>query len=126
VEATRWAEEAPDGWGGVRAASPIVEEGWPSMRPEDHGYPTKEGPLGPDGWPDLSLPSLGGVLVTMTVMTTVEPGEGHSACRLSYAIVCFSVSDLLSFLRHSTVGTSYGSCAPRCPHWYLDSFGVHE
>jgi hypothetical protein len=80
AEAASWAVEAPDGWGGVKIVSPIVKEGWPGVRPEDHGYPFEEGPLGPDGWPDLSLPSSGGVLVT--TMTTVKPGEGHSACRL--------------------------------------------
>jgi hypothetical protein len=58
----------------------MVEEGWPGVRPADHGYPSSEGPLSPDGWPDLSLPSLGGVLVTTTM--TVEEGEGHSARRL--------------------------------------------
>jgi hypothetical protein len=80
AEAARWAVEVPDGWGGVEVVRPVIEEGWPGVRPEDHGYPSEEGPLGPDGWLDLSLPSSGGVLVTM--MTTVEKGEGHSTCRL--------------------------------------------
>jgi hypothetical protein len=81
MEAARWAVEVPDSWGEVRTVSPVIEEGCPGVRPEDRGYPLEEGPLGPDGWPDLSLPSLGGVLVTMTM--TVDEGEGHSACRLS-------------------------------------------
>jgi hypothetical protein len=79
-EMMHWASETSDGWGGVRIASPIVNEGWPSVQPVDCGYPSLEGPLGPDGWPDLSLPLSGGVLVTTT--TTVEEGEGHSACML--------------------------------------------
>jgi hypothetical protein len=80
AEAARWAVEVPDGWGDVRTVSPIVEEGWPGIRPEDRGYPSEEGPLGPDSWPDLLLPLSGGVLVT--TMTTVEKEGGHSACRL--------------------------------------------
>jgi hypothetical protein len=78
-EVADWVLEVPDGWGGVRVVSPVVEEGWPGVRPEDHSYPSSEGPLGPNGWPDLLLPSSGGILVTMT--TTIEKGEGHSACR---------------------------------------------
>jgi hypothetical protein len=30
-EVADWALEAPDGWGGVRTVSPIVEEGWPGV-----------------------------------------------------------------------------------------------
>jgi hypothetical protein len=52
--------DAPDSWGGTWPVSPIVEKGWPGMRPEDHCFPRLEGfPLGPDGWPDLSIPTLG-------------------------------------------------------------------
>jgi hypothetical protein len=72
--------EAPDSWAGVQSVSPVAKDGWPGVRPEDHGYPSLEGPLGPDGWPDLSLLLSGGILVTM--MTTIEEDEGHSACRL--------------------------------------------
>jgi hypothetical protein len=49
VETANWAVEAPDSWGGVEVARPIVEEGWPGVCPEDHGYLTEEGPLGPNG-----------------------------------------------------------------------------
>jgi hypothetical protein len=59
--------EAPDSWGGMDIARPIVKEGWPGVQPEDR-------------WTDLSLPPSGGVLVTMTM--TVEKGGGQSACRL--------------------------------------------
>jgi hypothetical protein len=75
----RWAIEAPDGWGGVEVDRPVVKEGWPGVRPEDHTC-FEGGPIGPNGWPDLLLPPSSGVLVTMT--TTIEREEGHSACRL--------------------------------------------
>jgi hypothetical protein len=42
----------------------------------------------------------------------VEHQREHSACRLLMIIECFSVSNLLSLLCHSSVGTSIGSCAP--------------
>jgi hypothetical protein len=109
-----WAVEAPDGWGNTPPTSPVVKEGWPGSQPEDHCYPSKEGPLGPNGWPDVSIPTSSGVRVT-TTMTTVEEVEGHSARRLPMLIVCLSVPDLLSFLYHSTISTSFGSCAPRRP-----------
>jgi hypothetical protein len=92
------------------------ESGWPGVRLADYSYPSDEGPLGPDGWPDLSLPPSTGVQVTIEVHLTVEEVEGHSACRLLMSIVRLSVPDLLSFLYHSTVGTSFGSCAPCRPH----------
>jgi hypothetical protein len=113
-EAASWAVEAPNGWGGTRPVSPIVEKVWPGTRPEDQCFPRLEDlPPGPDGWLDLSIPTLGGVWVTMT--TTVEEVEGHSTCRLPMLIVHLSVPDLLSFLYHSTVGTSFRSCAPCHP-----------
>jgi hypothetical protein len=79
AEGAKWAVEAPDGWGDVEVARPVVEEGWPGVQPEDCSC-FEGGPLGSNGWPDLSLPPSGGVLVT--TMTTIEKEEGHSACRL--------------------------------------------
>jgi hypothetical protein len=78
AEAAKWAVESPDSWGGVEVTRPVVEEGWPGVHPEDR-FSSEEGPLGPNGGLDLSLPSTG---ILVTTMTTVEKGEGHSACRL--------------------------------------------
>jgi hypothetical protein len=36
-EMAHWALETSDGWGGVQIASPVVEEGWPGVRPVDCG-----------------------------------------------------------------------------------------
>jgi hypothetical protein len=105
--AMSWAIEAPDGWGSMRPASPVVEEGWPGTWPEDWCFPRLEDmPLRPNGWPDLSLPTSTGVQVTIEVKLTIEEVEGHSACRLLMSIVRLSVPDLLSFLYHSTVSIS--------------------
>jgi hypothetical protein len=49
------------------------------------------------------MPTLSGVQVTTTITEKVQ--EGHSACRFS-VLVGLSVSDLLSLLCHSTIGTS--------------------
>jgi hypothetical protein len=95
------------------------EDGWPGVRLENHNYPSEEGPLGLDGWPDLSLPSLTGVQVMIEVRSTVEEVEGHSTCRLPVSIVCLSVPDLLSFLYHRIVGTSFRSCAPCRPPYIV-------
>jgi hypothetical protein len=78
VEAANWAVEAPDSWGNTPPTS-LVQEGWPGV-PADATWPPLSDAVCPDGWPDLSLPSSGGVLVTMT-MTIGEGGE-HSTCRL--------------------------------------------
>jgi hypothetical protein len=45
-------------------------------------------------------------------LDAVEHQREHSACRSLMIIECFSVSNLLSLLCHSSVGTSVGSCAP--------------
>jgi hypothetical protein len=69
--------------------------------------------LRPDGWPDL-LPSVQDrVKVTIEVTLSIGNLEGHSACRSLMVISSLSVFDLLSFLCHSTVGTSIRSCVPR-------------
>jgi hypothetical protein len=121
------AVEAPDGWGSTRPVSPVVEEGWPGVQPEDQCFPHLEDmPLRPDGWPDLSLPSSIGVQVTVEVMLTIKEVEGHSACRSPMSVVHLSVFDLFSFLYHSAVSTSFGSCAPRRPGGRVDSFRIYQ
>jgi hypothetical protein len=77
--AANWAVEVPTSWGGVEVGRPVNEEGWPGVCPEDYVC-FKGGPISCNGWPDLLLPSLSGVLVTMTTM--IEKEEGHSTCRL--------------------------------------------
>jgi hypothetical protein len=95
--AASWAVEAPDGWGNTQPMSPVEEEGvWPGTQPKDQCYPRVS--VGPDAWPSLDA-----VQVTMTITEKVE--EGHTACRFS-VLVGLSVPDLLSFLCHSTIGTS--------------------
>jgi hypothetical protein len=74
-------------YSGVEVDRPVDEEGWPGVRPEDCVC-FEGGPIGHNGWPDLSLPPSSGVLVTMT--TTIEKEEGHSACRLLYHNPLFS------------------------------------
>jgi hypothetical protein len=64
-------------WGNTPPTSP-VQEGWSGV-PADATWPPLSNAVRPDGWPDLSLPSSGGVLVTMT--TTIGEDEEHSACR---------------------------------------------
>jgi hypothetical protein len=87
-------------------------------KPEDHCLPRLEDlPLGSDGWLDLMIPTTSGVRVTTTVIERVE--EGHSTCRFP-VLVHLSVPDLLSFLCHSTIGTSVRSCAPRCSRQRVD------
>jgi hypothetical protein len=74
-------------------------------------------PLHPDGWPDLSPHSLDGVQVTIEVLSSIKGVEGYSACRSLVSLGCLSVSDLLSFLYYSAVGTSLRSCTPcYCSH----------
>jgi hypothetical protein len=115
AEAARWELEAPDGWGNTPPTSPI-HEGWPGV-PIDAGSGTWPLPsdivlLHPDGWPNLSPPVQDGVRVTIEVESSVGDLEEHSACRSLVIIGCLSVLNLLSFLCHSAVGTSIGSCAP--------------
>jgi hypothetical protein len=64
---------------GASGVSPVDEEGWPEVQPEDR-ICFEGGPIGLNGWPDLLLPSLSGILVT--TMTTIEKEDRHSACRL--------------------------------------------
>jgi hypothetical protein len=60
------------------------------------------------GWPSVE----GGVEVSIEVCSdALKSEEERSACRLSVIIDCLSVSNLLSLLCHSAVGTSGGSCA---------------
>jgi hypothetical protein len=60
------------------------------------------------GWPSVE----GGVEVAIEVHSdVVEPESERPACRSSMIIDCLSVSDLLSLLCHSAVGTSLGSSA---------------
>jgi hypothetical protein len=74
--------EVLDGWGGTRPASPIVEEGWPDVWPEDWCCPRLMDvmPLHPDGWPDLSLSTSDGIEVTIEVKLTIKEVEGYSTC----------------------------------------------
>jgi hypothetical protein len=106
--------EAPNGWGNTPPTSP-VHEGWPGV-PIDANrgtwpLPSEIVPLCPDGWPNLSPPVQDGVRVTIEVKLSIEDSEEHSACRSLMVIGCLSVLDLLSFLCHSTIGTSIRSCA---------------
>jgi hypothetical protein len=53
-EVVSWAVEAPDSWGNAPPTSPVSEEGWPGIRPEDRCFPHLEDLLlGPDGWPEI-------------------------------------------------------------------------
>jgi hypothetical protein len=91
MEATRWAEEVPDGWGNTRPSS-LVHEDWPGVRVEGGNLPlpTDVVPLRPDSWPDLSVRD--GISVIVEVRTTLEGSEGHSACRSLLIIGYLSVS----------------------------------
>jgi hypothetical protein len=60
------------------------------------------------GWPSVE----GGVEVSIEISSDLKDSEEECpACRLPMFIDRLSVPDLLSFLCHSTVGTSIGSCA---------------
>jgi hypothetical protein len=60
------------------------------------------------GWPSVE----GGVEVAIEVCSDASELERkRSTCRPLMIIDCFSVSDLLSLLYHSTISTSIGSCA---------------
>jgi hypothetical protein len=114
TEAASWVAEAPDGWGGSGPISPVIEEGWPGTRPKDQCFPhlSDDMPLCPNGWPDLLVSRAAGIQVTIELKSTVEDTEGHSTCRSLMPIGYLSASDLLSFLCHSSIGTSFRSCAP--------------
>jgi hypothetical protein len=59
------------------------------------------------GWPSIE----GGVEVTIEVYSDTSKLERkRSTCRSLMIIDCFSVPDLLSFLCHSAISTSIGSC----------------
>jgi hypothetical protein len=85
----------------------LSEDGWPGV-PSDAVWPShSDGPLRADGWPILEV----GVEMSVEVRSdAVESPREHSTCRLLMIIECFSVSNLLSLLCHSSVGTSIGSC----------------
>jgi hypothetical protein len=116
--------KAPDGWGGTRPSSPVlVCESWPGARVVEDGtwpLPTDVVLLRPDGWPLLSSSVQDGISVTIELRTIVEGSEGHSACRSLVVIGCLSVPDLLSSLCHSTIGTSFRSCAPHSSSGGID------
>jgi hypothetical protein len=106
-------------WGEVADSSTSSEEGWPGV-PADAVWPsTSDGPLHADGWPDLEV----GVEVSIEVRSNVVEYQGeHSTCRSLMIIECLSVSNLLSLLCDSSVGTSVGSCASFGPCCGSDSF----
>jgi hypothetical protein len=75
------------------------------------------------GWPKVE----GGVEVLIKVCSDFkELEEERPACRLPVSIDCLSVSDLLSLLCHSTVGTSGGSCASFRSRCRVDSVIVSK
>jgi hypothetical protein len=82
-------------WGGWMDSVTSVEEGWPGVSSDA-------------AWPTLEV----GVEVSVEVHSEVGSLRGDSACRSLMIIECFSVSNLLSLLCHSTIGTSLGSCPP--------------
>jgi hypothetical protein len=96
-------------WGEFAGSWCSLEDGWPGV-PSDAVWPsTSDGPLCPDGWPDLEV----GVEVSVEVHSDVMGSlRGNSACRSLMIIECLSVSNLLSLLCHSSIGTSTGSCSP--------------
>jgi hypothetical protein len=96
-------------WGVDADLSTSSEEGWLGV-PADVVWPSPfDGPLCADGWPDLEV----AIEVSVEVCSdAVEYQREHSACRSLMIIECLSVSNLLSLLCHSSVGTSVGSCAP--------------
>jgi hypothetical protein len=73
------------------------------------------------GWPSVE----GGIEISIEVHSDLEDSEKERpACRSLVFIGYLSVSDLLSFLCHSAVGTSGGSCASSGPHRGAYSFIV--
>jgi hypothetical protein len=126
AEVASWAQEAPDGWGNTPPVSPIVDS-WPHVQPEDQCFPVSDDLLlCPNGWLDLLLPTSDSIHITVEIRSIVKEAEGHSTCRLLVPLGYLSVLDLLSFLCHSTIGTSLGSCTPCHSSGRVDLFGVHE
>jgi hypothetical protein len=64
------------------------------------------------GWPSVE----GGVKVSIEVRSDLSDSEECPACRSLVSIGCLSVSDLLSFLCYSAVGTSSQSYASSRSH----------
>jgi hypothetical protein len=123
AEAACWEVDPPNGWGNTPPTSPIPK-GWPSAQIDERcgtwPSPSEVVPIRADGWPDLSVGGASRIQVTIEVKSSVGDLEGHSTCRLLVFIGCLSVLDLHSFLCHSTVGTSIGSCAPCGSHGGID------
>jgi hypothetical protein len=98
------------------------EEGWPGISiDEEHRVtwpsPSNEGSIHVDDWPSIE----GGVEVTVEVCSdAMELQREYSTCRFCGIGHC-SVINLLSFLCHSPIGTSFGSCVPcHCSRGELD------
>jgi hypothetical protein len=69
------------------------------------------------GWPSIE----GGVKVAIKVCSDAsKPEEECSTCRSLVIIDYLLVPDLLSFLYHNAIGTSFGSCAPSGSHRGID------
>jgi hypothetical protein len=96
-------------WGEFADLLTSSEDGWLGV-PSDVVWPShSDGLLRADGWPDLKV----GVEVSVEVHSdVVGSSRGNFACRSLMIIECLSVSNLLSLLYHSSVGTSAGSCSP--------------
>jgi hypothetical protein len=96
-------------WGEFAGLWSSLEDGWLGV-PSDAVWPSpSDGPLRVDGWPDLEV----GVEVSVEVHSdVVGSSRGNSACRSFMITECLSVSNLLSLLCHSSVGTSARSCSP--------------
>jgi hypothetical protein len=88
-------------WGVDVESLAASEEGWPGV-PADALWPYQ---IGADGW--LSIE--GEVKVQVEVRSVIEEVEGLPVG--AYDIVHRSVTNLLSSLCHSSIGTSIGSCA---------------
>jgi hypothetical protein len=105
------------GWGEDRHPSSSLE-GWPGVSEDDERqkeWAASESRVMTSyhsincGWPSIE----GGVEVTIEVCSGAsKPEKECSTCRSLVIIDYLSVPDLLSFLYHSAVGTSFGSCAP--------------
>jgi hypothetical protein len=113
------------GWGeDRRPSSPL--EGWPGVSEDDERrkeWAASESRVTTSyhsinrGWPSIE----GGVEVTIEVCSDASKHEKErSACRSLVIIDYISVPDLLSFLYHSAVGTSFGSCTPSGSHGGID------
>jgi hypothetical protein len=96
-------------WGEFADSAISSEDSLPEV-PSDAVWPShSDGLLRTNGWPALKV----GVEVSVEVHSdVVESPREHSTCRSLMIIEHFSVSNLLSLLCHSSVGTSIGSCAP--------------